>query len=191
MLLQHQGAGKHPAVKADHGKMEIRIIILHPGDLLPGGNLRIQLLPDFPDQGLPGGFPGLDFPAGKLPPVLPGAVAPLGGKNSVPPADDGGGDTDGFHGKGSLPESIFAPLSHFSGKEERPIKNAGTAGMKGRARGAFISVRSGGRFPGLCPRLPAAGRTRRRRPGPESGIRDGNRCIPRIPGRRGRNWWWL
>lgn len=64
----------------------------------PDGDAGVQLLPDFAADGLLGRLAGFDLAAGKLPPVLPVAAAPLGGEDAVlGVVDDGGGNGDMFH----------------------------------------------------------------------------------------------
>ena len=57
-----------------------------------------KLLGDFPAQGILPAFAGFHLPAGKLPPVFPGPVAPLGGKDAALLDDEGRDDFDPFQG---------------------------------------------------------------------------------------------
>ena len=87
MLLQHQAAGNHRAKVAVHGEVERRILTVHRGEEGIHPDVRVQLLADFPHQGLFPALARLHLPAGELPVILELAVAALGGE-VLPVSDD-------------------------------------------------------------------------------------------------------
>ena len=91
LLLQH-------AQEAMHREMELRIIPFDRVQQVPYVNGAGELFGDFPAQGVLPAFAGLHLSAGEFPPVLPGAVAPLGCENAALPEDQGRDDFDPFQG---------------------------------------------------------------------------------------------
>ena len=71
---------------------------IHRVQQVPHDDGAGQLFVDFPPQGVLPAFAGLHLPAGKLPPVFPGTVAPLGGENATLLDDEGRDDFDPFQG---------------------------------------------------------------------------------------------
>ena len=92
MLVETDGVGRERAEIAAHREMEIGVIPLDRRKQAVDHDFGGEFLADFPHKRLLGRLAGFDFPARELPPVLPGAIAPLGGKEFVSPADDGGYD---------------------------------------------------------------------------------------------------
>ena len=111
MLQQFQVSGYNLASEALHGKMKLRIIILHVTDVGKHGDTGIQFLPDFPDQGFLRRFPRFDLSAGKLPVPFPVTVSPLCGKNPALMKEEGGNDPDLFHLQFLLSKSGLPPFS--------------------------------------------------------------------------------
>ena len=66
-----------------HGKMKLRIVIVHRTKELIHANLRRQFLAYLPHECLLRRFPTLHLSARKLPPVLPLAIPPLRGENLI------------------------------------------------------------------------------------------------------------
>ena len=98
MLPQDQISLQHPGQEAVHGQVEAGIVVFHGGQELPDLDLRVQLLPDLPDQGLGRSLSRLELPAGELPKILIVPIAPLGGEDPLPVANHGGDNLYRFHG---------------------------------------------------------------------------------------------
>ncbi len=99
MLPERQMAAFDPAEEAVHGEMEGGIVVFHRGDqrgwrCCRGSryrdqlDLRIQLFPDLPDDGMLRRLAGFDLAAGKFPAVLVITVPALGGVDPVSVSDD-------------------------------------------------------------------------------------------------------
>ena len=98
MFIQVRRRPVQRAQKAMHREMELGVVPFDRVQQVAHDDGTGQFLGDFPAQGIFPAFAGLHLPAGKLPPVFPGAVAPLGGENAALLDDEGRDDFDPFQG---------------------------------------------------------------------------------------------